>query len=276
MKKKALLFTVLTALLMILMGCVTVSAAQKSNIALKPNVTYTRYDVTGDGKSDKIRINFKSGKQLSIDVNGKQRYKISTKYIWKINTNLLSFKGNRQFLKLKCQDFANDHISYDKLLCYKSGKIRVIGNLMSHRKSAYNMRHNSYIQKVGGDYVQFRMQSMPGGVGSIQYTVTYKLTDGALKLSGSTYPVTYKKCYNILLYGTNFWTTSSRLNMYSAVGGGKKMYTTGLYEACTVNKICFKNNHAYIYITAEDEDISGWVKCPNSYTKKFFEQTLFV
>ena len=51
------------------------------------------------------------------------------------------------FLKLKCQDIDNDHIDYDKLLTYKSGKLVSAVNLMSHRKGAFNARHNSFYSK---------------------------------------------------------------------------------------------------------------------------------
>lgn len=50
----------------------TVKAAQKSNISIRPNVAYSKYDITGDGKADKIRINFKSESYLNIEVNGKK------------------------------------------------------------------------------------------------------------------------------------------------------------------------------------------------------------
>ena len=275
MEKKLLkLFTAAMIAVGIMSVPVTAQAAQKSNIGIRTNTTYTKYDITGDGKADRIRINFKSTSYLNIEVNGKKCYNLNAKEIWIVNANLYTLKGNKHFLKLKCQNIANDHIDYDKLLAYKSGKLTPIVNLMSHRKGAYNMRHNSYTKNVGNDYIQIRMQSMPGGVGSIQYTVTYKLSGGTLKLSSSTYPVTYTNGYNILLYGQNMWSCARELKVRD-VPGGDVIYTTSEYEICTVNKIRYYEGSAYIYITVEDEDISGWVRCPNSYTSRFFEQSLF-
>lgn len=178
-------------------------------------------------------------------------------------------------MKLKCQDIDNDHIDYDKLLTYKSGKLVSAVNLMSHRKGAFNARHNSFTQKVGANYIQIRMQSMPGGVGSIQYTITYKLSGSSLKLSKTTYPVTYSKSYNPLLGGQNMWKCAKSLNIKNSPNGNI-IYTTDAYEVCTVNKIKYSGGSAYIYIRAEDADISGWVRCPNSYTSRFFEESLFI
>ena len=114
------------------------------------------------------------------------------------------------------------------------------------------------------------MQSMPGGVGSIQYTITYKLSGSSLKLSKTTYPVTYSKSYNPLLGGQNMWKCAKSLNIKNAPNGNI-IYTTDAYEVCTVNKIKYSGGSAYIYIRAEDADISGWVRCPNSYTSRFLK-----
>ena len=275
MKKKILKF--LTASLIVL-GIILVptnaQAAQKNNICIQPNKTYTKYDITGDGKPDKIKINFKAESYLNIEVNGKKCFNLNAKYICVVNADLYTLKGNKHFLKLKCQDIANDHIDYDKLLTYKSRKLTPVANLMSHRKGAYNMSHNSFTQKIGNNYIQIRMQSMSGGIGSIQYTITYKLSGGTLKLSSSTYPVTYANGYNILLYGQNMWQCVKELNIKDAPEGNI-IYRTSKYEICTVNKIKFYAGSAYIYIRAEDADISGWVRCPNSYQSRFFEQSLF-
>ena len=48
-----------------------------------------------------------------------------------IRDSLYTLNGNKHFLKLKCQDIDNDHIDYDKLLTYKSGKLVSAVNLMS-------------------------------------------------------------------------------------------------------------------------------------------------
>ena len=59
--KKTLLkyFTVALITISTISMPLTVKAAQKSNISIRPNVAYSKYDITGDGKADKIRINFK-------------------------------------------------------------------------------------------------------------------------------------------------------------------------------------------------------------------------
>ena len=275
--KKTLLkyFTVALITISTISMPLTVKAAQKSNISIRPNVAYSKYDITGDGKADKIRINFKSESYLNIEVNGKKSFSLNAQNIYLVNADLYTLNGNKHFLKLKCQDIDNDHIDYDKLLTYKSGKLVSAVNLMSHRKGAFNARHNSFTQKVGANYIQIRMQSMPGGVGSIQYTITYKLSGSSLKLSKTTYPVTYSKSYNPLLGGQNMWKCAKSLNIKNAPNGNI-IYTTDAYEVCTVNNIKYSGGSAYIYIRAEDADISGWVRCPNSYTSRFFEESLFI
>lgn len=274
MKKLLKFFTTILFAVCIMSMSATAQAAQKSNVSIRPNITYTKYDITGDGKADKIRINFKTQSYLNIEVNGKKRFTLNTKNICSVYADLYTLKENQHFLKLKCQDIANDHIDYDRLLTYKSGKLVSAVNLMSHRKGAYNMRHNSFTKKIGKDYIQIRMQSMPGGLGSIQYTVTYKLSGKSLKLSSSIYPVTYANGYNVLLYGQNMWKCISELDLKDHPDGNI-IYTTSGYEICTVNKIRYYGGSAYIYIRIEDLDISGWVHCPNSYMSKFFEQSLF-
>ena len=218
----------------------------------------------------KIRINFKSESYLNIEVNGKKSFSLNAQNIYLVNADLYTLNGNKHFLKLKCQDIDNDHIDYDKLLTYKSGKLVSAVNLMSHRKGAFNARHNSFTQKVGANYIQIRMQSMPGGVGSIQYTITYKLSGSSLKLSKTTYPVTYSKSYNPPSWWTKYVEMCKIIEYKRTPPNGNIIYTTDAYEVCTVNKIKYSGGSAYIYIRAEDADISGWVRCPNSYTSRFF------
>ena len=148
--KKTLLkyFTVALITISTISMPLTVKAAQKSNISIRPNVAYSKYDITGDGKADKIRINFKSESYLNIEVNGKKSFSLNAQNIYLVNADLYTLNGNKHFLKLKCQDIDNDHIDYDKLLTYKSGKLVSAVNLMSHRKGAFNARHNSLLKKL--------------------------------------------------------------------------------------------------------------------------------
>ena len=250
-------------------------AAQKSNIGLKSNKTYTQYDITGNGKADTIRVNFKSEKYFNIQINGKTAYKLNASEICKINVNLYTLKGNKHFLKLKCQHPDNDHIYYDKLLSYRAGKLTPVVNLMSHRKGVTNLRHDSFTKKVGSNYIQIRMRSMPYGVGAIQYTVTYKLSGSSLKLSGSTFPVTYNNELNSVWHAKNYWVTLKELSILNKPGG-KLIDTAKRYEVCTVDKIKYYDGNVYIYITVKARGVSGWIKCPNGdITNRFFEQTYF-
>lgn len=70
-------------------------------------------------------------------MNGKKSFSLNAQNIYLVNADLYTLNGNKHFLKLKCQDIDNDHIDYDKLLTYKSGKLVSAVNLMSHRKGAF-------------------------------------------------------------------------------------------------------------------------------------------
>lgn len=67
-------------------------------------------------------MNFKAQSYFNIEVNGKKRFSLNVRDIYSVYADLYTLKGNRHFLKLKCQNIANDHIDYDRLLAYKSGK----------------------------------------------------------------------------------------------------------------------------------------------------------
>ena len=76
---------------------VTAQAAQKSNVSIRPNITYTKYDITGDGKADKIRMNFKAQSYFNIEVNGKKRFSLNVRDIYSVYADLYTLKGNRHF-----------------------------------------------------------------------------------------------------------------------------------------------------------------------------------
>ena len=101
--KKTLLkyFTVALITISTISMPLTVKAAQKSNISIRPNVAYSKYDITGDGKADKIRINFKSESYLNIEVNGKKSFSLNAQNIYLVNADLYTLNGNKHFLKLK-------------------------------------------------------------------------------------------------------------------------------------------------------------------------------
>ncbi len=89
MKKKiALLLAIITVVISLCVSPVTVyaktGATTKKAVHLKDNKTYKKYDVTGDGKADKIKVKFKtyvnskSGSgEATVYVNGKKIRKFS-------------------------------------------------------------------------------------------------------------------------------------------------------------------------------------------------------
>ena len=279
MKKKFAVFPVLFVLFSMTFCCYTVHAAQKNNITLKPNTTYTKYDVTSDGRADNVYISdghAGSDFYISIYVNGRNIWNKYAGEFARPEIKLYTLKNGRNYLQVKCIG-ANDHVEFDYLITYKKGAFTTSANLKSHVRGAWLARYNSKVKKIGTNSISFTMQTQPGGIGMIEYPVTYKQSGYLLKPTSSIYPLSYNFLHPYR-GKINRWFAVKRFAGYSKAIGGKKIFTTNLYEQCMVNKIYFSNKYTYINVTVlrNGKKTSGWVKCPNTYKNPFFQETLFI
>lgn len=287
MKKKLLkLFTAALIAMGIMSVPVTAQAAQKSNVSLRSNITYTKYDITGDKKTDKIKISQKApnpqpyayGKyKVSVIVKNKAALNLSITGSGIIQYNIYTLSSGRNYLRVK-NIIDNDHVTWDKLYTYKGGKLVQVRNLMNHAQGAFLARYDCVLKKISGNTMTFLMKTEPGGVGLIEYYVKYTQSGYSLKQQTNMYKLNYNNFNHPYMSDYNCWIAARTLKIYDSQDETEKIATFRAgYDVC-VNYISFSDGNAYLLLSSEDsgEYEEGWITCPNTFTIKFFEQTLFI
>lgn len=278
MKRKTLLFTILTALMMVLMGCVTVSAAQKSNITLKANKVYKNYDITSNGINDEIFVSdghVGGDYYISVYINGRNIWNKYAGPFTHPSIKLYTLKNGRNYMQIKCIG-ENDQIKFDYLVTYKNGVLINSANLKAHRKDAWLGRYDSKLKKIGSNYITFTMQTQPGGIGMIEYPVTYKQSGYSMKPSSTIYKLSSFK--HPILKSKNKWTCARSVTIYTKAIKGKKVATLKSGQKVNVVSVYYSNGNSYIKISysKNGKTVSGWAKCPNTWKNAFFKETIFV
>lgn len=285
-KKLRSLFTTALIAAGIMSVPVTAQAAQKSNINLRANTTYTKYDITSDKKADVIKISQKApssqpyayGKyKVSVIVKNKTALNLSIEGNGSIQYSIYTLSSGRNYLRVK-NIIANDHVTWDKLYTYKSGKLVQVRNLMNHAQGAFLARYDCVLKKISGNTMTFLMKTEPGGVGLIQYYVKYTQSGYSLKQPTNMYSVTYNNFNHPYMHGSDCWTAARTLKVYDSQGGTDKVAT--FYEGYNVfiDYISFSDGECYLLLSSEDSGKykEGWITCPNTYRIKFFYETLFI
>lgn len=228
-------------------------------VKLTAGKTYTKYDVTGNGRKDKIIIQ-KEKKQdmvyrrLSVTVNGsKQQLKAKDSHFYDVDAKLISLKNGKKFLYLYAG--AEDGDGY---VCgiyrYVSGKWKEVVDIASVFKN-YGMHLNGNIASVSGNNikVRFYVMSWSTGPSTIDYTYTYK--NGTLKRTGSygTYKAIYVKGKN-----TRTFYAAKSLPVYQKANGAKKIFTVKKGGKVKIVKCALTNGKMYIQIKYGRK--TGWIK----------------
>lgn len=258
-------------------GAALYANRQKSRIILKANKLYTQYDVTSDGKPDRLlikqtRSDAYNKSSFSVYINGKLCFKRHEYRMMFLSIELYTLKNRRNYLSLNHR-IENAYSTYDKILTYKNGKLVTAVNLLSHIKNANVHGYYKEFKKISGDNIQFYVELQPMGVGAIEYVITYRPSGYCLKPASSIYPLVYRS--NAYFRLRNKWTIVNHLMIRPQPGKGSGFILSG--QKVALNKICYKNSLAYVQVSAKinGKVKKGWITCPDAYVNPFFKESRF-
>lgn len=279
MKKKILSFFALSILLIVFTGCFTVNAAQKSIVKLKVDRTYTQYDITNDGKKDKVRIkkiggeNYWGKVSYALYINNKKLYTWKSKSYQNFSATLIRVSSKKQFIDIKLIG-DSDHVSYNKVFYCKSSKMICVKNIMSAIRGNFNIRFDSQVKAATSKYIKYNLVAEPGGIGLINCTAIYNISGRKLSLKSYKMPLTYNDPRYHYRPGTS-WTANRRFPVYTSTTSGKKIFTIDYFERCKIGDVFFSKNGVWIKVYNRSGK-SGWAKCPNSLNDFLFEESIFL
>lgn len=272
--KKFLLSTVI--MLCVVFFPVTTHAAQKRLITLSPNHTYTQYDVTSDGKNDKLKIVFLPCKKLQFYINNKKAYSPNVKNVFDIDIELCTLSNKNNYIHLKQRTSANDYLKSDIFLTYKSGKLVTAVNTLAHTKNVNHGRFECTVSKVNNSTIRTREQIMFYGIGLVDYYVTYKPSGNKLVPTSNIFPLVYDESRE------NFWTTATKLKVTCL---NHAFISVPPGDNCKIYKIKFDrmvpwaySPMVYMKFIKYDGSLynSCWLACSNNYTSEYFLESVYI
>ena len=275
MKFKKFLFSILVMLCVVFFPA-TVHADQKRLIALSPNHTYTQYDVTSDGKHDKLEIAFLPYKKLQFYINGKKVYSSNAKNVFDIDIELCTLSNKKNYIHLKQITPVNDYLKSDIFLTYKSNRLVTAVNTLSHMKNVGHGRFECTVNKVTKSTIRTHEQVMFYGIGLIDYCVTYKPSGNKLVPTGNAFPLVYSKSKK------NFWTVATKLKITCL---NHAFISVPPGDNCKIYKIKFDHivpwsysPMVYMKFIKYDGSLynSCWLSCPSNYTSKYFLESVYI
>lgn len=241
---------------------VNADAAQagQSVYTLKPGTTYTKYDVTGDQKADKIvvkRSGYKDGAYsgLKIIINGKTAYSFSNDYYFDTYVKLYTLKNKKPFLYV----YASEN-NYDGPVCgvfkYSGGKLKTIINFQTLYKDGCH-QYGSVV-KVSGNNLIVRGFVMSWAIASMEYQYTYQYKNGTLQRTMKT----GKIVNSAMTWNKLSWLTANRnIDFYKNATSTKKAATLKKGSKLKVTYCYINGSNIMIKVKTKAGTI-GWIKSP--------------
>lgn len=236
-----------------------VSAANPQSVELKPNKTYTAYDITGDKKKDTIKIkitkdSYSDGNSaLSVIINGKVAYSFKNQFFYGTCIRLYTLKNGKPFLYLYASD-SNGDGPVCAVFQYKNRKLSKIINFNSLFKG-YGTHLYGNVISISGNTIttEYYISSYVLGYCTVRYKYSYK--DGTLKRTSST--ANFSETYS---YGkkTKTFYANKNLTAYTSTRATKKAFTVKRREAVQVDKCYCSGGKMLVRIKYKGK--YGWLK----------------
>lgn len=259
-----------------------VNAAESGYVNLKigelrdNSKTFKKYDVTGDGEADKVKISITTvgeseyDLRLQIYVNDNIAYDVVSEDHCYYSMGLVFLKNGKVFFDI-LSTISSEDMEYHGLYEYKDGKIKCIYDFLKYY-SKYTHYYDVNIYKVKGNsiygstFVQFLSL---GGFKSYNIKFVYK--DGKIKRASNYYPIQYESAKD------NKWTVNRKIKVYKKPGDKNIIYTLKKGDIIKIYKVVYKNKKVYFQIKDKNgKGKIGYIQAISNFPKKvYFKETQY-
>ena len=228
------------------------AAAAVKEVKLNNRTDITKYDITGDGRKDKLRIDSKEVSETSEDeginwyitVNGKVVYKAKDKYTNKMEVSLYQIGTKCIYLEIHEVDAEASFNLFHGLYQYSGGKLKCVCDFYTPMvKKIWDYRYETEIISLTSKKMTVVGGNEFGGTGWLHWKMVYQNKDGKWKLKGNTYTVVGSQATN---NKQNKLTAKKEIKMYKKPGGKSVSFTVKSGEKVKIKKICIKGKKTYI------------------------------
>lgn len=232
--------------------------------------TFKKYDVTGDGVEDKVKLSVKNvgesgyDGRLRISVNGKKVFEsIARDYMfWEIR--LVSLKNGNKYFEI-ASIVSSEDVNYHKLYKYEDGKLKSFFNFLKD-DSKYATHYDVSIYKVKNNtiYVRTFVQFITTGR-FLSYNIKYKYKNGKIKRNSKKHTILYDQGEK------NRWTANRKIKVYKNPGSKKLSYKLKKDDVIKINKVVYKGKKIYFKIKKTNEEgKTGYIPATTKYPQKMY------
>lgn len=251
------------------------TAGNSGIVTLQTNRTYNSFDVTGDGKADKITLKsayydyYHTGKQgyLKIYINGKQVYNFTDPYYkgdatYKYQVKLCTLNPKDTFFFVRTQS-ETEYYNFCKIYKVEGGKFKAMLNLKKTYKDLFLHRERMELTGVSGDRLQFTWYGQMGAAGALNWKTTYELRNGKLYRISRTCPLVKSD-------QTREFTADKQFSVYKTSALKEKVFTAKKGDKLKITHVY--NNSKYMFVRVVSKSgKAGWLPCPNNHSPYFKE-----
>lgn len=224
-------------------------AADTAYVELKSDTEYSQYDVTGDGKADKVVIKRVKNEEddlndyitLKVFINDQIALERKEPYdpYWAVN--LIRLKNGKIFFEIK-DCYASSRVNTHRLYAYNNGKVKCMYDFKKYYELyAYDYLVN--IEKISGNTIETKVDAQFYTSGSIKFNMNVSYKDGKIIRTSNQYDLRYKEMYH-----KNKWTVNKKIKVYKKAGSKKLAYTLQKRNIIKINKVIYKNNKVYFQV----------------------------
>lgn len=236
--------------------------------------TYTKYDVTGDGKADTVKavIVHNQDEQysgtLKVYVNDEVVFEQTRQPdpVWKVQ--LVKLKNGKVFFDIE-STIVSDDDGIHKLYSYKSGKLKSVYDFQKY----YDKYASYYFVKVvsvSGNTIKTKVTAQFYTTGMVGFNMNIAYKKGKLKRTASTFRIKYEG-------RKNKWTAARKIKVYKKAGSKKVAYTLKNGNTVKLEKVIYKNNKVYFQVKRNKGNIkTGYIPGAKKWTwPQYFEEAQF-
>lgn len=277
---KKIICTLLTIVLCFGAGSTSADAAKVKGVTLKNKKVITKYDLTGDGKKDKVYISCDNqdecfseyGSGWKISVNSKVVYQASKFAPQKLSVKYYRVNHRRCYLDIQEDMIDNEDITAHGLYQYQSGKLKKVCDFYKPiLRCTQSFHYNVSIKSMTSKKLVISCRDQFYSTGWLRWNVSYQYRAGKWKKTGGIYSIT-GSC-NKQNNHTSIYTANRTIRLTRKPGGKTKFYTVKSGDKVKIKKICLKNKQTYIQLTTL-KGKKGWYKNPKKYVEPYFKNIM--
>lgn len=248
--------------------------------------TITKYDVTGDGQTDSIKITVTKIEdeydsnigELKIYVNEVLAFQKSAFELQYWVVNFVSLKNGKVFFDISNM-VVSDDVGLHVLYQYKGGTLQSIYNFLKlYGNLKYVFNCSTKINSVKENTIFVSAAGQFNVTGGIMYNVKLVYKNGGFQRKSNRYSILYNKKKGTYAYKKNRWTAARKIKVYKKAGGKKVIYTLKKGDVIKINAVVYKKNKIFFEVrNKKGKGKKGYI--PAAMKLKFpsyFEEAIFV